>query len=141
MAKRAKKSRRPPAKQAEGASPLNGVVPPPEHRWPPGQSGNPEGRKPAGLSVKEWWNQMQDWPIAKIKDVLTDPDAPASKIAAARTWVDACSDAKNASGMPVAGGDLDRIVEHTDGKATQRHDHTTAGQPFQLIDRPTWDKV
>lgn len=27
------------------ASPLNGVVPPKEHRWKPGQSGNPQGRR------------------------------------------------------------------------------------------------
>ena len=33
-----------------GASPVNGQVPPPEHRWKPGQSGNPGGR-PKGQSI------------------------------------------------------------------------------------------
>jgi hypothetical protein len=35
---------------APGASPINGQVPPPEHRWKPGQSGNPGGR-PKGQSI------------------------------------------------------------------------------------------
>ncbi len=34
----------------EGASPISGVPPPAEHRWKPGQSGNPGGR-PKGKSI------------------------------------------------------------------------------------------
>lgn len=41
-------------KQADpAASPLNGVVPPKEHRFKPGQSGNPAGRKPISEAVRK----------------------------------------------------------------------------------------
>jgi hypothetical protein len=141
VAKRAKKSRKSPAHQAKDASPVNGVIPPPEHRWQPGQSGNPEGRPAAGAAVKEWWNEMADWTQAEVKAALDDPTSSLAKKAAARAWLDACSADRSSSGAPIAGTDLDRIIDHTAGKPTQHHDHTTAGQPFQLIDRPTWDKV
>lgn len=46
-----------------GASPLNGVPPPEEHRWKPGQSGNPAGRPPStvkGLAKRLRWMLEQN---------------------------------------------------------------------------------
>jgi hypothetical protein len=36
----------------------NGNVPPAEHRWPPGQSGNPAGTSCVGKSAKQWMNLL-----------------------------------------------------------------------------------
>jgi hypothetical protein len=85
---------------------------------------------------------MQAWTEEQVRAVMTDPASPMNKRAAARSLLDACSDAKNSAGMPVAGADLDRIIEHTAGKATQPVDVTSAGESLvQLIDRATWEKV
>jgi hypothetical protein len=111
------------------------------HRWPKGRSGNPAGRPPAGLSIKEWWNQMQDWPLAKLTEAIEDPAAPAAKVAAARAWRDACSSGFTSGGAPVAGADLNRIIDYTAGKAQQSVDVTSGGQPIELVDRPSWEKV
>ena len=53
------KKNRKPADQAK-ASPRSGVEPPPEHRFKPGQSGNPAGRKSAGATIREWWNVLAE---------------------------------------------------------------------------------
>ena len=45
-----KPERRPKRSIPPGASPTSGKVPPVEHRWKPGQSGNPGGR-PKGESL------------------------------------------------------------------------------------------
>jgi hypothetical protein len=49
---------KPPAKQAKDtpppdASPINGVPPPREYRWKPGQSGNPSGMPKGARSVTD----------------------------------------------------------------------------------------
>jgi hypothetical protein len=53
-----RQSRKSPDEIPPGASPLTGVVPPPEHRWRPGQSGNPRGRPRAAGSVRDQLNAM-----------------------------------------------------------------------------------
>jgi hypothetical protein len=88
-------------------------------QFKPGQSGNPAGRPAAGATIREWWNQMQGWTLLEVEAVLLDDIAPVSKKAAARAFIDACSEEKTAAGQPIAGGDLDRIIEHTAGKAVQ----------------------
>jgi hypothetical protein len=92
-----------------------GVVPPPEHRWRPGQSGNPLGRPKAGAAVADWLNIMSDWTQDEIEAWLADPAHPAAKRAAARTWKHATSDKVNKVGTPIAGDDLDRICDRTIG--------------------------
>lgn len=101
-----------------------GEFPSRAHQFPPGVSGNPAGRKAAGASVRDWWNIMEDWTLAKIAEVLTDPTSPAAKVAAARTWIDASSTDRNAAGSPIAGAEIDRICDRTDGKPTQRIEQT-----------------
>jgi hypothetical protein len=118
--KRDKKTHVPPVDQA--ASPLNGIVPPPEYRWKKGQSGHPQGRPTAGASILEWLNVMAEWPLAKIAGVTTDPDAPAAKLMAARRLLDACSEDRASSGMPISGPDFDRIMDRTEGKPKQSMD-------------------
>ena len=77
-----------PVEHASDASPISGVVPPPEYRWKPGQSGNPKGRPSAGLAIVEWLNQMQELPYDEIEAVAKDKKAPAAKRAAAIQWID-----------------------------------------------------
>lgn len=62
---------------------------------------------------------MQGWSRAKLLAVIADVDAPVCKVAAARAWLDATSQDRNQSGAPIAGPDLDRIIDHTEGKPTQ----------------------
>ncbi len=109
-----------PADQAIERAGKGGIVPPKEHRWKPGESGNPKGRPNAGASVREWMNVMQDWNQQQLKAVLDDADTPAHKCSAARCWLDAISMDRTKGGMPVAGPDMERIISHTDGTAVKR---------------------
>jgi hypothetical protein len=111
-------SDKPPAHQ--GKTPGGRVpVPPAEYRFKPGQSGNPRGRPAAGAVLKEWINAMTTWPLDKIRAVLKDPKARAAKIAAARVWIDACSEDRSAGGLPIAGGEFDRLCDRTTGRPAQ----------------------
>lgn len=63
-----------------------GVVPPPEHRWKPGQSGNPAGRPPnAGASLREWVNTFAAKGLSRkqIEAIARDDSVPWPKQAAA----------------------------------------------------------
>lgn len=104
-----------PTHQASGAG-RGGIVPPAEKRWKPGQSGNPKGRPNAGAAVREWLNVMQSWTLERIRGVLTDPKARANKVAAARIWVHACCEDRSSAGLPIAGGEIDRVMDRTLGK-------------------------
>lgn len=98
----------PPADQAEHASPFNGVVPPPEHRWQPGQSGNPAGRPAAGASIIEWMNTLQDMPEEDLERIARDRKEKPARRAAAIEWLDR-----------LAGGfDLSDFEPYVDGAVT-----------------------
>src|ERR1043165_8450300 len=76
--KKPKPAKRPPAPKVarspeaqankHAASPRNGVVPPPEHRWKPGQSGNPAGRSTAGAHIRQEVNTLAE--INPTSDVV-----------------------------------------------------------------------
>lgn len=58
--------------------------PPPEaHRFKPGQSGNPAGRKTLGATVKEWLNSLRLASDAKLKRIADSARYPSAKRAAA----------------------------------------------------------
>lgn len=88
----------------------------------PGQRLNPAGRPSAGASVKDWWNIMQGWSRKKLEAVIADNASPVNKVAAAQAWLNACK----------AGNDLDRILEHTAGRAAQSLDLTSGGESILL---------
>ena len=96
--------------------------------FPPGVSGNPAGRPKAGAVIAEWMDAMAAYTPEQLREVMGDPSAPAAKVAAARTWLDGISSDRNAAGSPIAGAEVDRICDRTDGKPQQRvelkHDGT-----------------
>ena len=97
-----------------------GEFPSRAHQFPPGVSGNPAGRPAAGAVVREWYNAMASYSPEDLRAVMADPAAPAAKLAAARVWLDAISSDRNAVNVPIAGAEIDRICDRTDGKPTQR---------------------
>ena len=101
-----------PAHQEITAEPKN------DGRWKPGQSGNPRGRPSAGAAIKEWWNVMADWPEAKLKNAIRDPEASNAKVSAAQEWIKAREAREGDSGRSADG-----IIDHTDGRARQGIDH------------------
>jgi hypothetical protein len=60
---------------------------------------------------------MQDWSRDALEAVMADKSAPVNKVAAARAWIGACT----------SGGDLDRIMDRTEGKPAQSVDMTSNG--------------
>jgi hypothetical protein len=62
-----------------------GVVPSREHRWQPGQCGNPKGRPSAGATLTEWVNVLaeQNLTEAKLRRIVARAKDPWLKRAAA----------------------------------------------------------
>jgi hypothetical protein len=89
---------------------------------------NPDGRVSAGLSIREWINQMQDWSCERIQKVFDDPKTPVVQKCAARVWLHAIADDHR------AGAEFDRICDRTEGKPVESRKivadvkHTTVGQ-------------
>ena len=98
-------------------SPRSGTAPPAEYRWRKGcTSPNPNGRPPAGASVREFLNLLQFSTREEVEAVMNDPAEPVNKVAAARIWRDACSQDRSSAGVPIAGAEIDRIADRTDGR-------------------------
>lgn len=96
--------------------------PPVHSRFKKGQSGNPGGSRSAGAYVREWINVMRKWPKDRLERVLESDKAPAAKKAAARVWLHAITTATTDKGTPIAGPELDRICDRTEGKPKQSID-------------------
>ena len=97
----------------------------------PGEVRNPHGRPSAGLSLIEWINTMAEKSRTEVEGIREDEEQPVVKRAAARVWLDAISGERNKAGSPIAGPELDRILDHTQGKARQSLDVTTDGKPLE----------
>jgi len=113
-----------------GASPLNGVVPPLHRRWKKGESGNPAGRPPAGLSWLESVNLMAGWPESRVKLVASDRKASIAHRAAAKDLLRWCAAGKR--GDTVGSNVADRILDRTVGKPLHRTEHIEAKVEIRL---------
>jgi len=110
--------------------------PPAEHQFKPGQSGNPGGPpKNAGQSFQQHLNALAEVTEAELIIISGNADAPAVKRMAAKQLLDALSDERLESGMPIRGQAADRICDRTYGKPTQavQVDHTTGGKPIKAF--------
>lgn len=84
--------------------------------WMPGQSGNARGRPPAGSTLREWLNTMQEWTGERLEAAAEDTAAPAAKRAAARVWLTAISADLTSTGRPIATDAVDLIFDRTVGR-------------------------
>lgn len=76
--------------------------------------------------MKEWVNVMQGWSAEQLQKVVDDAKETVVRQAAARVWIHAASTGMNASGMPIAGPDFDRICDQTVGRPKQAVELTGA---------------
>jgi hypothetical protein len=100
------------------------------HGFQPGQSGNPAGRQTAGATVKEHWNRMAGWTMPQLEVVLNDPATTVAERAAAKQWIAAMLD----------GQELDRIINHTDGRPKQGVELSGQLETINSV-RPALDKL
>lgn len=97
----------------------SGVVPDGATPFPPGVSGNPNGRPNAGAAVADWYNQMEGWTLSQIAAVIADPESSNAKVAAAQQW----QQARDGSGLSV-----DRICDRTAGRPKQSMEMQMTGE-------------
>jgi hypothetical protein len=71
MAKKAaKKTTKQASRRLKGASPVTGVVPPPEHRFKPGQSGNPKGLPKGTVKITDRLRKVFEQDEGRVADAL-----------------------------------------------------------------------
>lgn len=128
-----------PAQQAPVPEKHAGFQPGNEHgtatRFKPGESGNPAGRRPAGMSVREWVNQMTDRPVEQLRAIDAAPDPhPWSKVIAARWLLRSGSNDLSKGGFPIAEKSLAELFDRTVGKAPQQVEIKAEHRHLHLID-------
>ncbi len=78
------------------------------------------GRPNAGASIINWMNELAAKPLEHIQAVADDPKASCAKRQAAKSLCRSMSDEYAKNGRPYAADDLDRVLDRTEGKPTQR---------------------
>jgi hypothetical protein len=101
--------------RSENPASLNNLRDP----WPPGTSGNPAGRKAAGLSVREWMNTLATKTRAEVLEITKDSTAPVAKLMAARNWLDGTCEDRAKSGVPISASVSEMICDQTAGRPAQ----------------------
>lgn len=92
--------------------------------WRKGESGNRAGRKPLGLTLIEWLNEIGDamergtMTVDDLDD-MADREPNGNKRMAARVYRRALNDSWHAS-TPKGMADMQFITEHTHGRAVQQ---------------------
>ncbi len=109
--------------------------------WQPGQSGNPNGRVPIGLSYQEWLNVLDThdadgvakYDQAALEQIRDDPTQARSKRAAAADLLDMPrTDYEKA--IPMRANSIDRVSDRTVGRPVQSVmvQHTQPDDPVAL---------
>lgn len=96
----------------------------------PGDVLNPKGRprNPAGASVREWINELQEKTEKELEKIASDEKAKANKRVAARLWLGALKDGWTKKGTRLAAADFDRIMDRTQGKPAQQVNMQHSGE-------------
>lgn len=89
-----------------GVSPISGTAPPEATRWKKGQSGNPKGRPPAGLTIEEWFNVFAEKGLtrAQLKREANNPKSPWPRCMAAQRILRALENPDMADYEPILEG-------------------------------------
>ena len=123
----------PEQRAQEGASDLapkpgagcGGIVPPPEHRWKPGKSGNPGGR-PAYRGVSKSIRRLLAGGPAALQRAFKEPRNNAEALAAAVIM--------NAQEVSSGAGHLKILLDRVEGPVEQRVHNTGDMGPAVVIE-------
>ena len=103
-------------------------------RFKPGVSGNPAGRRPAGLSIREWANLLTDAPIEQLKAIDANPEPePWSKVIAARWLLRSGTNDLSKGGWPLADKPLAELFDRTTGRPAQQVEIKAEHRHLHLI--------
>jgi hypothetical protein len=110
----------PANRPAPGASPINGLVPPPEHRFQPGRSGNPSGRPKVERFVSTAIAELQDSPGKTVQACISAfKKARGSRLCGADHKAIALFRSENAARERSQVGAINVALDRLEGKVTQ----------------------
>jgi len=86
-----------------------GVIPPVKHRWKRGQSGNPDGRQPAGFTIREYINAFAESGATEValRKIARDKKQPWTRRAAAERIIRTLEAPDLADFQPYLNGEVD----------------------------------